>query len=342
MENDYLVKKKPILALFIFALPMIIGNFFQQMYTMADSAVVGRYVGEEALAAVGVSYSLTTVFICIAIGGGIGASVTVSRYFGAKMYKRMKTAVFTAFIAFLAVSIFLGVFGLMFSKKIIILLNTPSNVIDMAVEYLNIYFLGLPFLFMYNVVSSMFNALGKSKIPLYFLIFSSVLNIILDILLVTRFNMGVVGVAWATFIAQGISVVLSFFVFMMQLRKLKIGKTALFDISELVTMAKIAFPSILQQSTVSIGLMLVQSSVNNFGSEVLAGFSAAMRIESVCVVPMAAIGNALSSYTAQNIGAGKMERVPQGYKGANIMVIISGIVILAVIELFNIPSSSAF
>ena len=178
MENDYLVKKKPILALFIFALPMIIGNFFQQMYTMADSAVVGRYVGEEALAAVGVSYSLTTVFICIAIGGGIGASVTVSRYFGAKMYKRMKTAVFTAFIAFLAVSIFLGVFGLVFSKKIIILLNTPSNVIDMAVEYLNIYFLGLPFLFMYNVVSSMFNALGKSKIPLYFLIFSSVLNIL--------------------------------------------------------------------------------------------------------------------------------------------------------------------
>ena len=332
MENDYLVKKKPILALFIFALPMIIGNFFQQMYTMADSAVVGRYVGEEALAAVGVSYSLTTVFICIAIGGGIGASVTVSRYFGAKMYKRMKTAVFTAFIAFLAVSIFLGVFGLMFSKKIIILLNTPSNVIDMAVEYLNIYFLGLPFLFMYNVVSSMFNALGKSKIPLYFLIFSSVLNIILDILLVTRFNMGVVGVA----------VVLSFFVFMMQLRKLKIGKTTLFDISELVTMAKIAFPSILQQSTVSIGLMLVQSSVNNFGSEVLAGFSAAMRIESVCVVPMAAIGNALSSYTAQNIGAGKMERVPQGYKGANIMVIISGIVILAVIELFNRQIMSLF
>lgn len=342
MENDYLVKKKPILALFIFALPMIIGNFFQQMYTMADSAVVGRYVGEEALAAVGVSYSLTTVFICIAIGGGIGASVTVSRYFGAKMYKRMKTAVFTAFIAFLAVSIFLGVFGLMFSKKIIILLNTPSNVIDMAVEYLNIYFLGLPFLFMYNVVSSMFNALGKSKIPLYFLIFSSVLNIILDILLVTRFNMGVVGVAWATFIAQGISVVLSFLVFMMQLRKLKIGKTALFDISELVTMAKIAFPFILQQSTVSIGLMLVQSSVNNFGSEVLAGFSAAMRIESVCVVPMAAIGNALSSYTAQNIGAGKMERVPQGYKGANIMVIISGIVILAVIELFNGQIMSLF
>ena len=130
--------------------------------------------------------------------------------------------------------------------------------------------------------------------------------------------------------------------FIMKLRKFKIVKTALFDISELVTMAKIAFPSILQQSTVSIGLMLVQSSVNNFGSEVLAGFSAAMRIESVCVVPMAAIGNALSSYTAQNIGAGKMERVPQGYKGANIMVIISGIVILAVIELFNGQIMSLF
>ncbi len=342
MENDYLIKKKPIFALLIFALPMIIGNFFQQMYTMADSAVVGRYVGGDALAAVGVSYSLTTVFICVAIGGGIGASVTVSRYFGAKMYSRMKTAVFTAFISFFVVSVCLGIFGLIFSKNIIILLNTPSNVIDMAVEYLNIYFLGLPFLFMYNVVSSMFNALGKSKIPLYFLIFSSVLNIALDIVLVKRFGMGVTGVAWATFIAQGISVILSFVVFMTELKKLNIGKSKLFDINELGIMAKIAFPSILQQSTVSIGLMLVQSSVNSFGSEVLAGFSAAMRIESVCVVPMAAIGNALSSYTAQNIGAGKTERVSQGYKSANIMVIISGIVILLVIELFNSQIMSLF
>ena len=174
MGNDYLVEKKPITALIIFALPIIIGNLFQQTYTMADSAIIGRFVGEQALAAVGASYSLTNIFICVAIGGGIGASVVVSRHFGAKDYNRMKLAVFTSLISFLIISILLGGIGLLSGKNIMMLLKTPSDVLDMSVEYLNIYFLGLPFLFMYNVLSSMFNALGKSKIPLYFLIFSSV------------------------------------------------------------------------------------------------------------------------------------------------------------------------
>ena len=173
MENDYLVQKKPLNAVLIFSLPIIIGNLFQQTYTMADSAIVGRFVSEEALAAIGASYSLTNIFVCIAIGGGIGASVIVSRYFGAKDYGKMKIAVFTSLISFLFISLLLGGIGLIFSEKIMLLLNTPANVLDLAVVYLDIYFLGLPFLFMYNVLSAMFNALGKSKIPLYFLIFSS-------------------------------------------------------------------------------------------------------------------------------------------------------------------------
>lgn len=321
MENDYLVQKKPLNALLIFALPIIIGNLFQQTYTMADSAIVGQYVSEQALAAVGASYSLTNIFICVAIGGGIGASVIVSRYFGAKNYTKMKLAVYTAFISFLIISFLLGGFGLIFSKGIMVLLNTPSDVLDMAVEYLNIYFLGLPFLFMYNVLSSMFNALGKSRIPLFFLIFSSVFNIVLDVILVTRFQLGVAGVAWATLIAQGISAILSFFVFMRELKRLDCGNTKAFDFKELSSMAKIALPSILQQSTVSIGMMLVQSVVNSFGYEALAGFSAAMRVESICIVPMSGIGNALSSYTAQNIGANKQDRVTSGYHVANKMVI---------------------
>ncbi|MCI8512039.1 MAG: MATE family efflux transporter, partial [Lachnospiraceae bacterium] len=204
MDKDYLVKKKPFHALVIFALPMIVGNLFQQTYTMADSAIVGRFVGEQALAAVGASHALTNTFICVAIGGGIGASVVVSRYFGAKEYTNMKRAVFTALLSFLAVSLLLGGVGLLLGRTIMVALNTPSDVLSMAVEYLQIYFLGLPFLFMYNVLSSMFNALGKSRIPLYFLIFSSVFNVLLDLLLVTRFQMGVAGVAWATLIAQGI------------------------------------------------------------------------------------------------------------------------------------------
>ncbi|MEY8415845.1 MATE family efflux transporter [Tissierella praeacuta] len=342
MENNYLVEKKPLNALLIFALPIIIGNLFQQTYTMADSAIVGRFVSEQALAAVGASYSLTNIFICIAMGGGIGASVTVSRYFGSKEYNKMKLAVFTSFISFLLISILLGGFGLLFSKDIMILMNTPRDVLDMSVKYLNIYFLGLPFLFMYNVLSCMFNALGKSKIPLYFLIFSSIFNIVLDFILVTQFHMGVTGVAWATLIAQGISSVLSFLVFIRKLKELQCGHTKVFDKAELWNITKIALPSIFQQSTVSIGMMLVQSVVNSFGSETLAGFSAAMRIESICVVPMVGIGNALSSYTAQNIGANKQERVIEGHYIANRMVLVCGAIICFVLQCFNYQIISLF
>lgn len=335
MENDSLIQKKPLHALIIFALPIIIGNLFQQTYTMADSAIVGKYVSETALAAVGASYSLTNIFICIAMGGGIGASVIVSQYFGSKDYTKMKTAVYTSLITFLGISILLGGFGLLFSKKIMIALNTPSDALDLATQYLNIYFIGLPFLFMYNVLSSTFNALGKSKIPLYFLIFSSVFNIVLDWILVTKANMGVVGVAWATLIAQGISSILSFGVLIRELNKIESIHTKVFSAGEIRPMTKIALPSILQQSTVSIGMMLVQSVVNSFGSEALAGFSAAMRIEAICVVPMACIGNAVSSFTAQNIGAGKKERVVEGYHAANKLVIVCAAIILLVLELFN-------
>ncbi len=342
MERDYLIQKKPFQALLIFVIPIILGNLFQQTYTMADSAIVGQFVGEQALAAVGASYALTNIFICIAIGGGMGASVVVSRYFGAKLYDKMKLAIFTAFSAFLIISIVLGGIGLLFSRGIMILLNTPTDVLDMATEYLNIYFLGLPFLFMYNVISSMFNALGKSKIPLCFLIFSSVFNIILDIVMVTYFQMGVAGVAWATLIAQGISALLSFFVFMSHLQKLCQVRTKIFQKQELLSMTKIALPSILQQSTVSIGMMLVQSVVNSFGSQALAGFSAAMRIESICIVPMMGIGNAISSYTAQNIGAHKLERVVSGYRVANWMAVAFAVILCLVLECFYRPIIALF
>jgi putative MATE family efflux protein len=341
-KDDYLIREKPLNALIVFSLPIIIGNLFQQAYTMADSAIVGRYVSEQALAAVGASYSLTNIFICIAMGGGIGASVIVSRYFGEKDYSKMKLAVFTSFISFLTLSILLGGIGLLFSKRIMILMNTPIDVLDMAVQYLNIYFLGLPFLFMYNVLSSMFNALGKSKIPLYFLIFSSVFNVILDFILVTRFQMGVAGVAWATLIAQGISASLSFLFFMKELKILNCRHTKAFDKTELLSMTKIAMPSILQQSTVSIGMMLVQSVINRFGYQTLAGFSAAMRVESICVVPMMGIGNAVSSYTAQNIGTHKEERVIEGYHVANKIVIVFAIVICLMLEFFHSQIISLF
>ena len=334
MKNDYLITENPLKALIVFAIPMIIGNLFQQAYTMADSAIVGRLVGEKALAAVGAAYSLTNIFICVAIGGGMGASVIVSQYFGHGNYGKLKKTVYTALVTFLVISVMLGVIGLAFSKNIMIAMNTPVEVLDMSVTYLQIYFLGLPFLFMYNVLSSMFNAFGKSRIPLYFLIFSSVFNIVLDWVFVADFALDVAGVAWATLIAQGVSVLGSFTVLRKELKKLEGASDGIFEAEELLPMAKIALPSILQQSTVSIGMMLVQSVVNSFGAESLAGFSAGMRIESICVVPMAAVGNAISSYTAQNIGAGQLKRVSKGYVQANKMVIFFGVVICVILELF--------
>lgn len=338
MDKEYLIQEKPLKALLFFAFPMIIGNLFQQFYTMADSVVVGRFVGENALAAVGASYSLTNVFISIAIGGGVGASVLTSRYFGARDYRKMKNSVSTALLSFLVVSLILGGTGLAFGREIMVLLNAPADILEDAVVYLNIYFLGLPFLFMYNVLSSMFNALGRSRIPLYLLIFSSVFNIVLDVIMVCSFHLGVAGVAWATLIAQGISAVLAFLIFLKEMKQFSgKGEQAWFDGREFAGMCRIALPSILQQSTVSIGMMLVQSVVNGFGAQMLAGYSAGMRIESICIVPMAAMGNVMSSYTAQNLGAGREDRVVKGYRTGYGLVFGFGLLLCVILELFYRP-----
>lgn len=343
MDKEYLIQEKPLKALLIFAFPMIIGNLFQQFYTMVDSVVVGRFVSEHALAAVGASYSLTNVFISIAIGGGVGASVLTSRYFGSREYRKMKTSVTTAMLSFLVVSLILGGTGLFFGQEIMELLNTPENILEQATEYLNIYFLGLPFLFMYNILSAMFNALGRSKIPLYLLIFSSVFNIVLDVVFVREFHMGVAGVAWATLIAQGISSVVAFLLFVREMKQYQGEKgDTRFDKEEFSRMSRIALPSILQQSTVSIGMMLVQSVVNSFGAEMLAGFSAAMRIESICIVPMAAMGNVMSSFTAQNLGAGKQERVVKGYHTGYGIVFGFGMILCVILEFFYQPLIGMF
>lgn len=335
MNRDYLINSKPLPALILFALPIILGNLFQQFYNLVDSLVVGQYVGENAIAAVGACLAFTNVFIFIANGGGIGAAVIVGRHFGSKQYKNMKTAIFTAFITFAVFSTLLGIFGLVFGKWIMILLRTPDESLQMATLYLNIYFIGLPFLFLYNVTASMFNALGKSKFPLLFLIISSLLNIGLDYLFVKYFGWGIGGVAWATLIAQGFSFLLSFIVFLVELKKFNIGKTALFSREELFHMTKIALPSILQQGTISIGLMLVQSVVNSFGASTLAGYSVGLRIESIGTVAMVAPGTALSTFTAQNYGAKKIDRIPKGFISGNLIVAAAGILYFAVIQIFK-------
>ena len=340
-----LTEGSPGKSLFIFALPLILGNLFQQFYNMADSMIVGNFVGEEALAAVGASYALTNVFIMIAIGGGNGSSVLTSQYLGAKKHGKMKTSISTALITFLAVSLVLGGMGFALNGRILESLNTPGNIMGQARLYLGIYFLGLPFLFMYNVLASIFNAMGDSRTPLYLLIFSSLLNVALDLLSVTWMGMGVEGVAVATVLAQGISALLSFFLL---LKKLKgyvhdsEDRFRLYDAGMLGAGMKIAVPSILQQSIVSIGMLLVQSVVNGFGSAALAGYSAGSRIESICIVPMIATGNAVATFTAQNIGAGKLDRVKKGYGASYRLVAGFAVLIAVVVSLFNGPVIASF
>lgn len=341
-DKEYLIHQSPWKALLIFSIPMMLGNLFQQLYTMTDSVIVGRFVGENALAAVGASYSLTSVFISVAIGGGVGSSVLVSRAFGARRYDELKTTVNTSLVSFLVLSLLLSFFGYIFSTPIMNALNTPDNIHEEAVMYLRIYFLGLPFLFMYNILSSVFNALGRSKIPLYFLIFSSLLNVALDLFMVAVLKMGIAGAAWATLIAQGVSACLSFAVLILNLAEFEGRARTVFDKRIFKNMTGLAIPSILQQSTVSIGMMLVQSVVNSFGSQVLAGYSAGMRIENIATVPMVSIGNTMSSYTAQNLGAQKSGRVKEGYHVSYIMVIFFAIVTCLILELFPVPLINMF
>ena len=218
-SEEYLITDAPLKALTIFALPMIIGSFFQQVYNMADSIIVGQYVGSAALAAVGACAALTNVFICVALGAGVGAGVLVSRAFGARSYDKMKTIVSTSLISFLVLGAILGALGLALSRPMMGLLQTPADIIEIAVLYLRVYFLGFPFLFMYNILSSMFTSIGESRIPLALLIFSSILNIVMDLWMVAVLGMGVYGAALATLISQGISAVFSILIFIRWMRR---------------------------------------------------------------------------------------------------------------------------
>ena len=340
-KDEYLITEPPLKALTVFAMPLILGSFFQQVYNMADSIIVGQFVGSSALAAVGACGALTNVFICIALGAGIGAGVLVSRYFGAQEYGKMKTIVSTSLISFMLLSIFLGVLGFCGSDWMMSVLQTPDDIMKDAVLYLRIYFAGFPFLFMYNILSTMFTSIGESKIPLWLLIFSSVLNIIMDLWMVGGLNLGVFGAALATLIAQGISAVLSFIIFICRMRKYT-GPFKRFDKKELRYMLEIAVPSILQQSTVSIGMMIVQAVVNPFGTQALAGYSATMRVENVFSLIFVSIGNAVSPFVSQNLGAKKTDRIKKGYRAALLLDAYFAVLAFIIIETMHTQISSLF
>lgn len=313
--NQDLTVGKPEKVLWKFCLPLFGSIIFQQLYNIADSFVAGKFVGEDALAAVGNSYEITLIFIAFAFGCNIGCSVIVSQLFGAREYRDLKTAVYTTLIASGVLCVVLMVVGLALGGKLLELIHTPENVMADSLLYLKIYCIGLPFVFYYNVSTGIFSALGDSKTPFIFLAASSVSNIAVDILFVSAFRMGVAGVAWATFLCQGVSCVLALiFVFNRFAAIHTEGTVPFFSGKLLGRIAIVAVPSILQQSFVSVGNIIIQGVINSFGSSVMAGYSASIKLNNLVITSLTTLGNGISNYTAQNMGAGKPGRIPAGFK----------------------------
>ena len=312
--NKDLTVGNPQTVLFKFCMPLFGSIIFQQLYNIADSLVAGKFIGENALAAVGNSYEITLIFIAFAFGCNMGCSVIVSKLFGAKDFKGMKTAVYTACIFSAIVCAVLMLIGVGGSGALLHLIRTPDEVFADSKLYLDIYAWGLPFVFFYNITTGIFSALGDSKTPFYFLAVSSLSNIAVDIWFVTAFQMGVAGVAWATFLCQGVSCILAMVVVFRRLAKIEgKEKAPIFDAQILKQIIIIAVPSTLQQSFISLGNIAIQSIINGFGAPVMAGYSAAVKLNNLVITSFTTLGNGISNYTAQNLGAKKLDRVRQGF-----------------------------
>ena len=322
-------------VLFRYTIPMFISVAFQQIYNIADSMIAGHFAGEDALAAVGASYPVTMIFMAVAIGCNIGCSVVISQLFGAKQYRQLKTAVSTVLLVGFALSVLLTIIGLLTTPSMMRAIKTPDNIFRDGELYLRIYIGGFVFLFLYNVVTGMFNSLGDSKTPLYFLIGSSIGNILLDLLFVAVFKWGVAGVAWATFLAQGAACILVLMIFRIRIKEIdEISETTsdgdkekrpkLFSGIMLYKICLVAVPSILQQSFVSVGNIFIQSLVNSYGSDVIAGYSAAIKLNTFVITGFTTLGNGVSGFTAQNLGAGQVRRIREGfYAGIKLVVSVA-------------------
>ena len=313
--NRDLTVGDPQTVLWKFCMPLFGSIVFQQLYNIADSLVAGKFVGENALAAVGNSYEITLVFIAFAFGCNMGCSVIVSKLFGARDFKGVKTAVSTACIFSGIICLLLMLVGITGSDLLLKLIRTPDEVFADSRLYLDIYAWGLPFVFFYNIATGIFSALGDSKTPFFFLAVSSLSNIAVDIWFVKAFHMGVAGVAWATFLCQGVSCILAMTVIFRRLGKLESNeKSPLFDLQLLKQIVSIAVPSTLQQSFISLGNIAIQGIINGFGAPVMAGYSAAVKLNNLVMTSFTTLGNGISNYTAQNLGAGKLSRIRQGFR----------------------------
>ena len=319
-----------------FALPMLAGNLFQQLYNFVDSIIVGRIIGKEALAAVGASFPIIFTYIALIIGIATGGTIVIAQFYGAKNIEKVRHTIDTLFIFFFFASIVFTTIGVLSSEKIFRLIKLPNDVLPYAVEYLNIYLFGLVVFFGFNATSAVLRGLGDSLTPLYFLIVATLLNIGFDYLFIKGFNWGIGGAAYATILSQGLAFI-SAIIYLNKTHKIiRFSlKNLVFDVKIFLTSLRIGIPTGMQHVFVSVGMILIMSIVNTFGTDVVAGYSAALRVDSMAMLPAMNFGQALATFVGQNIGANKKERIKSGLSSTILMSSAVSIFVTAIVILFG-------
>ncbi|RLD95062.1 MAG: MATE family efflux transporter [Bacteroidetes bacterium] len=326
-----------------FAMPMLLGNLFQQLYTFVDQIIVGRFLGKEALAAVGASFPVIFTLIALIIGISTGGTIVISQFFGAKDFNKVKRTIDTIFIVMAVCAVIMTVVGISFSEEIFRLIKLPEELMPMANSYLTIYVSGLVIFFGYNSVAAILRGLGDSITPLYFLILATIINIGLDLLFIVKLGWGIEGAAFATLIAQGTAFIVAIFYLNRnhELIKFNIREFA-FDWEIFKQSLRIGLPTGLQHTFVALGMMALMGIVNGFGTDVVAGYTAAGRLDSLAVIPSMVFSMALSTFVGQNIGAGKIDRVKKGLTRTMLMSSAVAIVVTILIIIFKYPLMSLF
>lgn len=319
-----------------FTIPMLIGNIFQQFYNMVDSIIVGNYVGKNALAAVGMTGSLNFLYFALCNGFTTGAGVLMSQYFGMKNEKRVKDAIGNAVYLMFGMGILVSILAVSIAGPVLKLLNTPDVIFEDALLYCRIVFGGLLAVVFYNGIAAMLRALGDSKTPLIFLIIASILNVIGDLAFVLKFDMGVAGVAVATIIAQALSAIGCIIYAVLKNPYFRLSKENFRPDREILKKCiRLGIPFGFQGSLIAVSLVALQSVVNQFGETVIAAFTATTRIEQLIMQPYNSLGAAVATFTGQNLGAGKIERVERGYRKSSILVVIFSLIMCAIMFLFG-------
>lgn len=330
-------------SLLLFALPMMAGNLLQQFYNIADTIIVGRILGENALAAVGSAYTLMTFLTSIFIGLSLGSGALFSIYRGKQDQPAVRSSIFHAFVLIMGVTLLLNALVYLFLNPILTFLRVPANVWDGMRQYLLIIFAGLIASALYNFFACMLRALGNSTVPLVFLAVSSILNIALDLLFVAGFSWGIAGAAFATIIAQYASAIGITAYVLLRCRSVLPSRSELqFDRQILKSIGRLSSMTCIQQSVMNFGILMVQGLVNSFGSTVMAAFAAAVKIDTFAYLPVQDFGNAYSTFIAQNYGANDRERIRQGTRKAFLLAICFCLVISAAVVIFAAPLMQIF